>query len=165
MSKVDIKEMLPIHWKEVSKIYKEGIDTGLATFEKKIPTWKTWDSNHLSYCRLIALINNNIVGWAALSPVSSRCIYGGVAEISVYVANGFRGNKIGEKLLQELIRASERNGLWTIQSGVFPENTASIELHKKVGFRVIGYREKVGVLDGKWKDNILMERRSKIVGV
>jgi phosphinothricin acetyltransferase len=111
------------------------------------------------------LINNNIVGWAALSPVSSRCIYGGVAEISVYVANGFRGNKIGEKLLQELIRASERNGLWTIQSGVFPENTASIELHKKVGFRVIGYREKVGVLDGKWKDNILMERRSKIVGV
>lgn len=163
--KVEIKAMLPEHWKDVSKIYKEGIDTGMATFEKEIPTWKTWNNGHLKECRIIAQINQEIVGWAALSPVSSRCVYGGVGEVSVYVDKEFKRNNIGKKLLQKLINESEKNGLWTIQSGVFPENIASIKLHKKLGFRQIGYREKIGKLDGVWKDNILLERRSKLIGI
>jgi phosphinothricin acetyltransferase len=155
--------MLPEHWPKVSNIYKEGIITGMATFEKEIPNWEDWNSNHLKTCRLIASIKEEIVGWAALSPVSTRCVYGGVGEVSVYVSGEFRGNHIGEKLLKKLIVESERNGLWTIQSGVFPENITSIKLHEKVGFRKIGYREKIGELDGIWKDNILFERRSKLI--
>lgn len=155
--------MLPEHWNDVSKIYKDGIETGMATFEKEVPGWEQWDAHHLKTCRIIGTINKKIVGWAALSPVSSRCVYGGVGELSVYVANGFHGNQIGEKLLRRLITESEENGLWTIQSGVFPENISSIKLHEKVGFRKIGYREKIGELDGIWKDNILLERRSKLI--
>jgi len=155
--------MLPEHWPKVSQIYKEGILTGMATFEKEIPGWEVWDSDHLKACRLIATINEDLVGWAALSPVSSRCVYGGVGEVSVYVSQEFRGNHIGEILLRELIAESEKNGLWTIQSGIFPENIGSIKLHEKVGFRKIGYREKIGELDGIWKDNILLERRSKLI--
>ena len=155
--------MLPEHWPKVSKIYKEGIITGMATFEKEIPCWEDWDSKHFKVCRLIASINQDIVGWAALSPVSSRCVYGGVGEVSVYVGREFRGNQIGEKLLKKLIIESEKNGLWTIQSGIFPENITSVKLHEKVGFRKIGYREKIGELDGIWKDNILFERRSKLI--
>lgn len=155
--------MLPEHWLQVSKIYKEGISTGMATFEKNIPHWEEWNANHLKVCRIIAIINGNIVGWAALSPVSSRCVYKGVGEVSVYVSGEFRGNRIGEKLLRKLITESEKNGIWTIQSGVFPENIASIKLHEKVGFRKIGYREKIGEFDGIWKDNILLERRSKLI--
>jgi phosphinothricin acetyltransferase len=155
--------MLPEHWPKVSKIYKEGILTGIATFEKEIPGWEDWDSDHLKVCRIIAIINEDIVGWAALSPVSSRCVYGGIGEVSVYVSQEFRGNHIGEILLRKLIADSEKNELWTIQSGIFPENIASIKLHEKVGFRKIGYREKIGELDGIWKDNILFERRSKLI--
>jgi L-amino acid N-acyltransferase YncA len=161
--KINIDIMLPEHWPKVSKIYKEGILTGMATFEKEIPSWEDWDSNHLKVCRIIASVNGDIVGWAALSPVSSRCVYGGVGEVSVYVGQEFRGNRIGEKLLIKLISESEKNGLWTIQSGIFPENITSIKLHEKVGFRRIGYREKIGELNGIWKDNILLERRSKLV--
>jgi len=159
-----ITEMLPDHWTEVSNIYKDGIDTGMATFETEIPSWESWDKNHIRSCRLLAMIENKTVGWAALSPVSSRCVYGGVAEVSVYVDIEAWGKKIGEKLMLKIIEESELNGYWTLQSGVFPENIASINLHEKVGFREIGYREKVGQLDGIWKDNILWERRSKIVG-
>jgi len=159
-----ITEMLPDHWTEVSNIYKDGIDTGMATFETEIPSWESWDKNHIRSCRLVAINENRIVGWAALSPVSSRCVYGGVAEVSVYVDIEAWGKKIGEKLMLKIIEESELNGYWTLQSGVFPENIASINLHEKVGFREIGYREKVGQLDGIWKDNILWERRSKIVG-
>jgi len=155
--------MLPQHWTEVSKIYKDGMVTGMATFEKEIPGWTVWDNNHLKVCRLIAVLNKKIVGWAALSPVSSRCVYRGVGEVSVYVAREFRGIQIGEKLLRKLIGESEESGLWTIQSGIFPENISSIKLHEKVGFRKIGYREKIGALDGIWKDNILLERRSKLI--
>ncbi len=155
--------MLPEHWPKVSKIYKEGILTGMATFEKEIPGWEDWNNDHLKACRLIATINGDIVGWAALSPVSSRCVYGGIGEVSVYVSQEFRGNHIGEILLRKLIADSEKNELWTIQSGIFPENIASIKLHEKVGFRKIGYREKIGELDGIWKDNILFERRSKLI--
>jgi len=159
-----ITELLPGHWTEVSDIYKDGIDTGMATFETDIPSWESWDKNHIRSCRLLAMIENKIVGWAALSPVSSRCVYGGVAEVSVYVDKEAWGKKIGEKLIRKIIMESEINGYWTLQSGVFPENIASIELHRKVGFREIGYREKVGQLEGIWKDNILWERRSKIIG-
>ena len=163
--KIKISKMLPDHWKEVSEIYREGIETGMATFEKITPKWETWDSNHLKDGRLIAKIGERIVGWAALSAVSSRCVYGGVGEVSVYIAHEFRGNNIGKELLKRLIQESEFIGLWTIQSGVFPENIASIKLHEKVGFRKIGFREKIGKLDGTWKDNILLERRSKLVGI
>lgn len=159
---IKIMAMLPEHWNRVAEIYQEGIDTGMATFEKNVPAWEDWDNNHLKSCRIIAEVKNKIAGWAALSPVSSRCVYGGVAEISVYVSERFRGDKIGQKLLKKLIVESELNGFWTIQSGVFPENTASINLHINEGFRQIGYRERIGQLNGVWKDNILLERRSKI---
>ena len=159
-----ITELLQDHWTEASNIYKDGIDSGIATFETEIPSWESWDKNHIKSCRLVAINENRIVGWAALSPVSSRCVYGGVAEVSVYVDIELWGKKIGEKLMLKIIEESELHGYWTLQSGVFPENKASIELHRKVGFREIGYREKVGQLDGVWKDNILWERRSKIVG-
>ena len=159
-----ITELLQDHWTEASNIYKDGIDSGIATFETEIPSWESWDKNHIKSCRLVAINENRIVGWAALSPVSSRCVYGGVAEVSVYVDIEAWGKKIGEKLMLKIIEESELNGYWTLQSGVFPENIASINLHGKVGFREIGYREKVGQLDGIWKDNILWERRSKIVG-
>ena len=159
---IKIMAMLPEHWNRVAEIYQEGIDTGMATFEKNVSAWEDWDNNHLKSCRIIAEVKNKIAGWAALSPVSSRCVYGGVAEISVYVSERFRGDKIGQKLLKKLIVESELNGFWTIQSGVFPENTASINLHINEGFRQIGYRERIGQFNGDWKDNILLERRSKI---
>jgi len=162
---VQINKMQRKDWDSVSKIYKEGIETGLATFEKEIPSWGKWDKNHLKSCRLIATLNHKIIGWAALSAVSSRCVYGGVAEVSVYVAKKEWGNKVGKRLMLALINESEKEGLWTLQSGVFSNNLSSIELHKNVGFRVIGLREKIGQLDGEWKDNVLMERRSKIIGV
>lgn len=162
---VEIIEMNPEHWEEVAKIYLEGIETGMATFEKQIPNWADWDKNHLKACRIVGLLNSKAVGWAALSAVSSRCVYGGVGEVSVYVSQNYRGYKIGEILLRKLIYLSEQNGLWTIQSGIFPENISSIKLHEKVGFRRIGYREKIGKLDGIWKDNIILERRSNLVGI
>ena len=162
---VKIKKMNANHWVDVARIYKEGIDTRIATFEKIVPNWETWNVNHLKQCRFVASICDEIVGWAALSPVSSRCVYGGVGEVSVYVTQTKRGNKIGEKLLKKLIKESEKSGLWTLQSGVFPENKASIKLHQKLGFRTIGYKEKIGQLDGLWKDNILLEKRSKLIGI
>jgi len=151
-------------WSLVAQVYKEGIETGIATFEQDIPGWEQWDRNHIKSCRLVARYDGQVLGWAALSPVSSRCVYGGVAEVSVYVANNARGKKIGEQLLRELIAESEKQGYWTLQSGIFPENTASIGLHKKCGFRKIGFRERIGQLNGVWKDNILMEKRSEKTG-
>lgn len=163
IQEVQINQMHKADWDSVSKIYKEGIETGLATFEKEIPSWEKWDKNHLKTCRLIAVLDHKIIGWAALSAVSSRCVYGGVAEVSVYVAKKEWGNKVGKKLMLALIQESEKEGFWTLQSGIFSNNLSSIELHKNVGFRVIGFREKIGQLDGEWKDNVLMERRSKII--
>ena len=156
--------MEAVDWPMVAQIYKEGIDTGIATFEQNIPQWEQWDLNHIKSCRLVARYDGQVLGWAALSPVSSRCVYGGVAEVSVYVANNARGKKIGEQLLRELIAESEKQGYWTLQSGIFPENTASIGLHTKCGFREIGFRERIGQLNGVWKDNILMEKRSEKTG-
>jgi L-amino acid N-acyltransferase YncA len=161
-------ELVPLtkdHFDEVARIYTEGIATGNATFETKAPDWDTWNKGHLAHCRIVALVDNKVAGWAALSPVSGRCVYGGVAEVSVYIGKEFRGKGVGKALLVELIAQSEQNGLWTLQSGIFPENTASISLHDQCGFRRIGYREKVGQLGGTWRDTIQFERRSKVVGV
>ncbi len=162
---VEIQQMKPSDWLAVADIYKQGIETGMATFETKVPEWEQWNENHIESCRLIAKINENTVGWAALSAVSSRCVYGGLAEVSVYVSSLARGKKIGEYLLRNLIDQSEEQGYWTLQSGIFPENLASIRLHEKLGFRKIGYKERIGQLDGDWKDNILMEKRSNKKGL
>jgi L-amino acid N-acyltransferase YncA len=162
---MQIRKMQPADWDSVATIYAEGIATGYATFEKSIPTYEVWDSAHLKSCRMVVVYKNTILGWAALSPVSNRCVYGGVAEVSVYVAKAYFAKGVGKMLMHHLISESEKIGLWTLQSGIFPENESSIALHKKVGFRYIGKRERVGQLDGIWKDNLLFERRSKTVGI
>lgn len=162
---IKISAMLPDNWEAVKKIYEEGIATGHATFQTAAPGWPEWDKAHLPACRIIAIENNEVLGWAALTPVSSRCVYAGVAEVSVYVAASARGKNVGSLLLQEMINQSEENGIWTLQSGVFPENTASIALHNKHGFRIIGYRERIGKMGEVWRDNISLERRSTKVGI
>lgn len=166
MNHISIIPMQPEDWPTVAKIYKQGISTGFATFETRVPEYISWNTAHLKACRLIASAAEELIGWAALSPVSGRCVYGGVAEVSVYLAKNARGLGIGKLLMKQLIIASEKEGLWTLQSGIFPENKASIELHKSIGFRYIGKREKVGKTpDGIWKDNLLFERRSTINGI
>jgi len=162
---MNIRKMEASDWEEVSKIYAEGIATGFATFETNTPTYTAWDTAHIASCRIVVTENEKVLGWAALSPVSSRCVYGGVAEVSVYVEQHSRGKGIGKLLMETLIKESEEEGLWTIQSGIFPENEGSIELHKKMGFRYIGKRERVAKLNGMWKDNLLFERRSKTIGI
>ena len=163
--KTFISPMNQDHWPEVARIYQEGLDTGIATFETRVPSWEDWDRTHLQTCRLVALTCGVVSGWAALSPVSSRCVYGGVAEVSVYIGSEHRRSGMGRALLGRLIRESENEGFWTLQSGIFPENLASIALHQRMGFRRIGVRERIGKKDGVWKDNVLMERRSAIVGI
>lgn len=160
-----IMPLLPNNWQQVKSIYESGIATGMATFETKAPEWEQWNNSHLPFARLVAVENNKVIGWAALSPVSNRCVYGGVAEVSVYIAPEQRGKGVGKKLLQQLITESEANGIWTLQAGIFAENTASIKLHESVGFRLVGYREKIGQLGTEWKNTILMERRSRQVGI
>jgi len=162
---IEIKNIEAKDWNEIAKIYKLGIETGIATFETEIPIWSTWDNSHFKTCRFVAWLNNKITGWAALSPVSDRCVYGGVAEVSVYVDTKYNGKGIGTQLLERLISESEKEGIWTLQAGIFRENKASIRLHKKVGFREIGYREKVGKRNGIWYDNTILERRSKTIGI
>ncbi len=157
--------MLPQHWEAVKTIYEEGIATGNATFQTAAPSWQEWDNAHVKTCRLIATENNEVLGWAALTAVSSRCVYAGVAEVSVYVAANARGKNIGSQLLQALINESEQNGIWTLQSGIFPENKASISMHEKNGFRIIGYRERIGKMGNVWRDNISLERRSNKIGI
>ncbi len=160
-----LRAMTSNDWPAVAKIYAEGIATGFATFETDIPEYREWDKAHINECRIVAEENDGIMGWAALSPVSSRCVYGGVAEVSVYIGAGHRGKGAGKKLLLKLIEESEKAGYWTLQSGIFPENEGSITLHKKVGFRFLGKRERIGkTQDGIWKDNLLFERRSKTIG-
>jgi len=151
-------------WPAVRTIYQEGIATGNATFERSAPEWEKWDSAHLPHCRLVARSAGGILAWAALSPVSSRCVYAGVAEVSIYVAAGLRGGGIGRALLSALVESSERENIWTLQAGIFPENIASVELFRKAGFRVLGTRERLGSMDGRWRDVTLMERRSQIAG-
>ena len=151
-------------WPEVVVIYQKGIETADATFETKAPDWPDWDAAHLPEPRLVARIGNKVIGWAALSPVSDRCAYTGVAEVSVYVNPAFSRQGVGSALLHQLVAESEKIGIWTLQAGIFPENQASIILHHRLGFRTIGVREKLGKLNGVWRDVILLERRSKITG-
>jgi L-amino acid N-acyltransferase YncA len=157
---LSISPMSHRDWAAVRQIYLEGIATGLATFETDAPDWETWHSEHLACCRLIAGLNGQVVGWAALSPVSGRCVYAGVAEVSVYVASDARGQGVGAALLQQLILESEQAGIWTLEAGIFSINKASIALHTTCGFRKVGYRERLGELHGIWRDVVLMERRS-----
>ena len=152
-------------WEQVSEIYRQGIETKNATFELNVPSWAVWDNSHLKICRKVAELDDIIVGWYALSPVSSRCVYGGVAEVSIYVALDFNGKQIGTKLLSHLIKESEENGIWTLQASIFPENIGSLTIHKKHGFREMGYREKIGKMEGVWRDTIILERRSKTIGI
>ncbi len=161
---VAIGPMAPADWDEVRRIYAEGIATGNATLETEPPSWESWDSAHRPDCRLIAREGRQVLGWAALSRVSERCAYGGVAEVSVYVAEDARGRGVGQRLLDELVRASEEAGVWTLQAGVFPENVASIAIHERCGFRVVGVRERLGRLHGVWRDVTLLEKRSPRVG-
>ena len=152
-------------WKNVSEIYRQGIETGNATFQQEIPTYTDWDNGHLKNCRIVAIKDNEVAGWAALTPVSGRCVYAGVAEVSVYVADKNRGHKIGHKLLEKLIIESENEKLWTLQAGIFPENIASLKIHEALGFRKIGHRERIGQMNGICRDIILLERRSKLIGI
>jgi L-amino acid N-acyltransferase YncA len=147
-------------WEAVRSVYAQGIATGNATFEKNAPDWETWDAAHLPFCRLIAKKKSEVLGWAALSPYSRRQVYSGVAEVSVYVAETARGQGVGGALLSALVTQSGKHGIWTLQAGIFPENTASIQLHRRFGFRVVGTRERIGFMDGRWRDVVLMERRS-----
>jgi phosphinothricin acetyltransferase len=165
LNELTIERMKPEDWEAVRSIYQDGLATGNATFETDVPEWKDWDQSHLRHCRLVARRKDQIVGWAALSPVSSRYVYRGVAEISIYIAAAARGLGVGKTLLQALIEESERAGIWTLQAGIFPENAASITLHKAYGFREVGYRERIGQIKGVWRDVVLMERRSKVAGI
>jgi phosphinothricin acetyltransferase len=148
-------------WPAVGEIYKQGIETGNATFQQSVPGWEEWDKNHIKFCRIIAESAGQIAGWAALTQVSERYVYSGVAEVSIYISQHHRGIGIGRILLEKLVEESEANGFWTLQAGIFPENIPSIELHKKAGFRVVGHREKIGKMNGIWRDTILLERRSR----
>jgi L-amino acid N-acyltransferase YncA len=152
-------------WTAVRTIYQEGIATKNATFETDAPEWTAWDQGHLSVCRFVLRESGNVTAWAALSPVSKRKIYAGVAEVSIYVAESARGKGFGKILLKILVESSEKAGIWTLQGGIFPENEASIMLHRLCGFRVVGRREGVGKMDGVWRDVVLMERRSKVAGI
>lgn len=157
---MEIRSMLPQDWEAVKKIYEEGIATGNATFQTEAPSWEDWDKAHAPSPRLIAEENNEVLGWAAITPVSGRCVYAGVGEVSVYVSANARGKGVGKKLLQSLIEESEKENYWTLQAGIFPENKASLSLHESVGFRTIGIREKIGKMNGVWRDTVLLEKRS-----
>ena len=160
-----LDELGPEDWPQVTQIYQEGIATGHATFQAQVPPWKEWDRSHRKDCRIVLRRGAKLLGWAALSPVSGRCVYGGVAEVSVYVASSCRGQGLGSVLLSELIRRSEEAGLWTLEAGIFPENMASLRIHQNLGFRVVGTRAGIGQMSGRWRDVVLLERRSSRVGV
>jgi L-amino acid N-acyltransferase YncA len=160
-----IEGMKPSDWEQVRAIYVEGIATRSATLETEAPSWERWDAAHLADPRLVARAGDHILGWAALSPVSSRCVYAGVAEVSVYVGARFTRRGIGRALLETLIALSEQSGIWTLQAGVFPENVASLALCEQCGFREVGRRERLGKLDGVWRDVLLLERRSRVAGI
>jgi len=160
-----ITPMHPADWPAVREIYAEGIATGQATFETQLPDWEKWDSSHRPDCRLIARQGDRVVGWAALSPVSARRVYSGVAEVSVYVAPASQGRGVGTALLKALIEESESRGVWTLQAGIFPENAASIAVHKFFGFHEVGTRQRIGKLGETWRDVLLLERRSTAAGI
>jgi phosphinothricin acetyltransferase len=160
---VSIEPLGREHWPDVARIYADGIATGEATFETDVPTWERWDASHLAEHRFVAVSGGAVVGFAAVSSVSDRCVYEGVVENSVYVAEAARGAGIGRLLLERLIASTESAGIWTIQSGIFPENAASLALHERAGFRVVGRRARLGKLHGVWRDVLLVERRSEAI--
>lgn len=161
-----IEKMFDVDWERVRAVYLEGIETGQATFETVAPVWEYWDSSHHSFARLVARSGaGELAGWAALSPVSVRAVYAGVAEVSVYVGREFRGAGAGRALLETLVAESETNGIWTLQASVFPENVSSRALHVACGFREVGRRERIARLAGRWRDTVLYERRSSRAGV
>ncbi len=162
---ISIRNLEPKDWPAVRRIYLEGIRTGNATFETSPPPWNKWDAGHLPFARFVSVADGEIAGFAALSPISSRRVYAGVAEASVYIGAGHRGIGAGSKLVEKLIEASEEHGVWTLQAGIFPENEASLHLFKRAGFRDVGRRERIGQLAGRWRDVCLLERRSLKVGV
>jgi L-amino acid N-acyltransferase YncA len=160
-----IRPMTAADWPAVAAIYAEGIATGQATFETEVPAWERWDTGHLPEHRLVAVDADGVVlGWAALAPISSRAVYAGVVENSVYVAAAARGHGIGRALLRRLVESTEQAGIWTLQTGIFPENTASLALHESVGFRLVGRRERIGQQHGRWRDVLFLERRSSVAG-
>jgi phosphinothricin acetyltransferase len=161
---ITIDSMTPADWEHVRAIYLEGIASNLATFEVEVPLWEEWDASHHSFARLVARAGGAVVGWAALSPVSRRCCYAGVAEVSVYIAAIHRGKGLGRRLLLAAISESEKHGIWTLQGATFPENTASLRLQLSCGFRIIGKRERIAQHHGVWRDTILTERRSPVPG-
>jgi L-amino acid N-acyltransferase YncA len=163
-TRVQIRDLRPGDWPEVARIYAEGIATRNATFETEVPSWDEWDRSHLAEHRFLALDEGRVLGWVALAPVSDRCCYAGVAEVSVYVGAAGRGAGVGAALVQAVVKSSERGGIWTLQTGVFPENEASLALCHRLGFRVVGTRERIGQLAGIWRDVLLLERRSAAVG-
>jgi L-amino acid N-acyltransferase YncA len=161
---VDVRAMRAGDWPAVAEIYAQGIATGDATFETDVPTWDRWDAVHLPGHRLVAELDGAVVGWTAVSAVSGRCVYAGVVEHSVYVAESARGRGVGRRLLAALTESTESAGIWTIQTGIFPENEPSLALHRAAGFRVLGVRERPGQLHGRWRDVVLLERRSAVAG-
>jgi L-amino acid N-acyltransferase YncA len=160
---IPIEDMRPAHWPEVARIYAAGIATGNATFETEVQSWERWDSAHLPAHRFVALRDGEVVGWVTVVPVSDRCVYGGVVENSVYVAERARGLGVGQLLLERLVASTEAAGIWTIQTGIFPENEASLRVHERVGSEVVGRRKRLGKLHGVWRDVLLLERRSSII--
>ena len=160
-----IREMITNDSTRVLEIFKMGLDTRNATFETNVPSWIDWDSKHLNHSRFVYLESDKVLGWIALSPVSTRKVYEGVVEVSVYIDTNILGKSIGSKLMEKVIISSEMHGIWTLYSSVFPENVATLKLHDRFGFRVIGTREKIAKLDNKWRDTVLLERRSKKTGI
>jgi L-amino acid N-acyltransferase YncA len=162
---MEIKPLTVEHWPSVKSIYQAGIATGNATFETAAPTWEQWDATHSKADRLVAIEEGAVLGWAALTPVSGRCVYSGVGEVSVYVSPAAQGKGVGKALLQALITASEQHDYWTLQAGIFPENKASVRLHEKAGFKTVGIRERIGKMNNVWRDVVLLERRSHKTGI
>jgi phosphinothricin acetyltransferase len=162
---ITLDAMAPTDWDEVRTIYVQGIASGQATFETEAPSWEQWDAAHHPFARLVARTGSTVVAWGALSPVSRRRCYAGVAEVSVYVGAESRGQEIGRRLLEALIQESERQGIWTLQGATFAENEASLRLQQACGFRIVGRRERIGQLQGVWRDTVISERRSSVVGI
>ncbi len=163
---VIIRAMERRDWDAVAAIFQEGIDLKTSTFHQEVPSYEAWDASHTTDCRLVAVHEDQVIGWTALSPYSSRAVYSGVAELGIYIKTEYRGHKVGEKLLRALVEESEKQGYWTLQAGIFEINRASIALHEKVGFRMVGYRERIGKdNNGVWQNTVLMERRSPRIGM
>jgi L-amino acid N-acyltransferase YncA len=162
---MEIEQLTEKHWPEVSAIYVSGLATGNANFSTKVPAWEDWDKTHLKNCRIVMMDDGKVLGWAALTAISDQCVFAGVAEVSVYVHEGARGSGIGKSLLTAIVDESEKNNLWTLEARIFAENLASIKIHQANGFRIVGRRERIGQMNGVWRDTVLLERRSTKIGV